>query len=67
MRGRRILNIRDPERPVEVGFLDTVPWDESVRMQGSWSNYPFFESGTIVVTSMQQGVFFVRYRPREVL
>ena len=65
--GLRILNISDPVNPVEVGFLDTVPGDESVSMRGSWSNYPFFESGTIVVTSTGEGVFFVRYRPREVL
>ena len=65
--GLRILNISDPENPVEVGFLDTVPGNESVSMQGSWSNYPFFESGTIVVTSTREGVFFVRYRPRELL
>ena len=65
--GLRILNISAPENPVEVGFLDTVPGNDSVRMQGAWSNYPFFESGTIVVTSTSEGVFFVRYRPRELL
>ena len=65
--GLRILNISDPENPVEVGFLDTLPSSESVAMQGSWSNYPFFESGTIAVTSRGEGVFFVRYRPREIL
>ena len=65
--GLRILNISDPVNPFEVGFLDTVPWNESVAMDGSWSNYPFFESGTIVVSSRQEGVFFLRYRPRELL
>ena len=65
--GLRILNIGDPENPFEVGFLDTVPDNESTAMSGSWSNYPFFESGTIVVTSRQEGVFFVRYRPQELL
>ena len=65
--GLRILNISDPVNPFEVGFLDTVPWTESVAMDGSWSNYPFFESGTIVVSSRQEGVFFLRYRPRELL
>ncbi len=65
--GLRILNISDPENPVEVGFLDTVPGNESVAMRGAWSNYPFFESGTIVLTSTSEGVFFVRYRPREML
>ena len=65
--GLRILDISDPENPEEVGFLDTVPWDESVVFDGSWSNYPFFESGTIVVTSGKEGVFFVKYRRPELV
>ncbi len=65
--GLRILDIRDRENPREVGFLDTVPWDESVTFDGSWSNYPFFRSGTIVVTSGKEGVFFLRYRPAELV
>ena len=63
--GLRILDISDPENPVEVGFFDTVPHDESVVFDGSWSNYPFFESGTIVVTSGQEGVFFLQKREGE--
>jgi len=65
--GLRILDISDPLNPVEVGFFDTFPGDETVAMRGSWSNYPYFESGTIVVTSREEGVFFVRYRPRALL
>ena len=65
--GLRILNISDPLNPVEVGFLDTVPDRESDRMNGSWSNYPFFESGTIAVTSRGEGIFFVRHRPQELI
>lgn len=63
--GLRILDISDPESPVEVGFFDTVPHDESVVFDGSWSNYPFFESGTIVVTSGKEGVFFLQKREGE--
>ena len=65
--GLRILNISDPVNPYEVGFLDTVPRSDSPGFGGSWSNYPFFESGTIVVSSGREGVFFLRYRPPEVL
>ncbi|HSM07857.1 MAG TPA: choice-of-anchor B family protein, partial [Gemmatimonadota bacterium] len=36
--GLRILDISDPENPVEVAFFDTVPHDESVVFDGSWSN-----------------------------
>jgi choice-of-anchor B domain-containing protein len=63
--GLRIIDISDPANPVEVGFFDTVPVGDDVPgFAGSWSNYPFFESGTIVVTSMREGVFLVRHRER---
>ncbi|MCG8470025.1 MAG: choice-of-anchor B family protein, partial [Gemmatimonadetes bacterium] len=65
--GLRVFDISDPENPEEVGYLDTVPWDESVVFDGSWSNYPFFESGTIVVSSGQEGVFFLKYRRPELV
>ena len=60
--GLRILDISDPTAPHEVGYIDTVPYDESVSMSGSWSNYPFFASGTVLVTSGREGLFMVRYR-----
>ena len=62
--GLRILDISDPANPVEVGFFDTVPAGEDAPgFDGSWSNYPFFESGTIVVTSGAEGMFLLRKRP----
>ena len=65
--GLRVLDISDRENPREVGFFDTVPWDESVTFDGSWSNYPFFASGTIVVSSGKEGVFFLKYRRPELV
>ncbi len=65
--GLRILNIADRLNPREVGFLDTVPWSEEIEFDGSWSNYPYFASGTIVVSSGKEGVFFLKYRPLELL
>lgn len=65
--GLRVLDISDRENPREVGFFDTVPWDESVTFDGSWSNYPFFASRTIVVSSGKEGVFFLRYRRPELV
>ena len=29
---------------------------------GSWSNYPYFESGAIIFTSMTEGLFIVKSR-----
>ena len=62
--GLRVFDITDVENPREVAFFDTVPGEDSPSMDGSWSNYPFFESGIVVVTSGRQGVFLVRKRDR---
>ena len=63
--GLRILDISNRENPVEIGFFDTVPYGEDEPgFAGSWSNYPYFESGIIVVTSGKEGVFVVRRVPR---
>ncbi len=63
--GLQILDISDPLNPTQVGSFDTVPWGENAPgFAGSWSNYPYFESGTIVVSSITEGVFLVRKTPR---
>ncbi len=64
--GLRVLDIADPERPVEVGYFDTVTGSPNAPgFLGSWSNYPFFSSGIVVVTSIREGLFVVR--PRQAL
>ena len=60
--GLRVFDVSDPENPRQVGFFDTVPGPDSPAMRGSWSNYPFFRSGIVVVTSMGEGLFIVRKR-----
>lgn len=47
---------------VEVGYFDVIPSDDNPTFQGSWSNYPYFESGTVVLTDMFGGLFVVRPR-----
>ena len=59
--GLRILNIADRENPEEVAFFNTEPGaSDAPGFWGSWSNYPFFASGVIPVTSMGGGVMFVK-------
>lgn len=60
--GLRILDVSDPENPVEVAWFDTAPYADAVPgfFDGSWSNYPFFPSGNILVTSHKQGLFLLR-------
>ncbi len=62
--GLRIFDISDIQEPQEVAFFDTVPGEDFAAMDGSWSNYPFFESGIILVTSGSQGLFLIRKRDR---
>jgi choice-of-anchor B domain-containing protein len=61
--GLRVLDVSDPVRPVEVGHFDTVPSSPNTPgFAGSWSNYPYFRSGIIVVTSIMEGLFILKYR-----
>ena len=64
--GLHILDISDPENPREVGYFDTAPYKEGPGFGGAWSNYPYFESGTVIVTSMQEGLFILKKRDRPV-
>ncbi len=62
--GLRVLDISDPEDPVEVGHFDTVPYGDNSAGGGggSWSNYPYFESGALIVTSSREGLFVLKKR-----
>ena len=66
--GFRLLDISDPESPVEIGWFDTTPYEgDPPGFVGAWTAYPFFESGTVVVTSMYEGVFLLRPRPKRLI
>ncbi len=62
--GLRVLDISDPRHPREVGYFDTFMQDDAPGYTGAWSNYPFFPSGTIVVSSIHEGLFVLRHRPQ---
>lgn len=55
--GLQVLDISNPELPVEIGSFDTHP--AGGTWSGSWSNYPFFRSGAIAVSSSHFGLFMV--------
>lgn len=64
--GLHILDTSDPLNPVEVGKFDTSPYQTGPGFAGAWSTYPFFDSGSIIVTSMQEGLFILKKRSRPV-
>ncbi|MGI9629234.1 MAG: choice-of-anchor B family protein, partial [Longimicrobiales bacterium] len=70
--GLRVLDITDPENPHEVAYFDSAPLGNneagmSSSSSGAWSNYPFFESGLVVFTSVREGLFVVRVKPRSLI
>jgi len=61
--GLRIIDIRDRANPVEIGYFDTTPNNLNVAgFDGTWSSYPYFESGNILVNSRREGLFILKKR-----
>ena len=65
--GFRVVDISDRENPEEIGFFDTTPYEGNPpTMGGAFSAYPYFESGTVIVTSSREGLFILRPARRPV-
>ena len=60
--GLRILDISDIASGslTEVGFFDIYPASDSANFNGAWSVYPFFASGNVVVSGIEQGLYVLR-------
>ncbi len=60
--GLRILNITNVSTSnlVEEAFFDIYPLDDAPSFNGAWSNYPFFQSGIVIVGGIEQGLFVLR-------
>jgi choice-of-anchor B domain-containing protein len=60
--GLRVLDITEIDAPrlSEVGFFDVYPVDDLPSYNGAWSTYPFFSSGIVVVSGIEQGLFVLR-------
>lgn len=56
--GLQVVDISNPEKPVKTGFFDTAPFGKDTPgFSGTWSNYPFFDSGIVIMSSSQEGLF----------
>ncbi|MCH7638087.1 MAG: choice-of-anchor B family protein [Bacteroidetes bacterium] len=57
--GLRIVDIEeiDSGTMTEVAFFDTYPTSDNYLYNGQWSNYPYFESGNIIVNDRDFGLF----------
>ncbi|KAJ7068994.1 hypothetical protein B0H15DRAFT_793898 [Mycena belliarum] len=69
--GLRIVNVssiaKDPTGGgfYEAAFFDVHPEDDDVNgiaeFGGAWSVYPYFESGYLLVNTLERGLFVVKY------
>ena len=60
--GLRVLDISQigSQTFTETAFFDTFPEDNATAFDGVWNVYPYFESGNIVVSDINRGLFVVR-------
>lgn len=60
--GLRVLDISQVADGIlrEVAFFDIYPPDDAAVLGGAWSNYPYFASGVVIVSGIEQGLFILR-------
>ncbi len=60
--GVRVLDISGigGKTMTETGFFDTFPSSNTASFSGVWSVYPYFESGKIIISDMNRGLFVVK-------
>ncbi len=60
--GLRAIDISDIENQnmTEFGFFDTIPGTDDPGFGGSWSVYPFFSSGNVIISG-DEGFFLVKH------
>jgi hypothetical protein len=46
----------------ERGYFDVFPADDETKFAGTWGNYPFFDSGIVAVTGIEEGLFILKPR-----
>src|SRR5262249_44479311 len=62
--GLRILRLDDPGNLglTEIAYFDIYPADDDPQFNGTWNNYPFYASGTVVVSGIEEGLYVLRPR-----
>lgn len=54
--GLRIFNFQRQE----IAYFDTYPSNNNTSFNGTWSNYPFFDSGIVIVSGISEGLFVLQ-------
>ncbi|RMD88028.1 MAG: choice-of-anchor B family protein [Calditrichaeota bacterium] len=59
--GLRIVDISNPNNIFEAGYYDTSPLNGGFN--GAWGAFPFFPSGKILISDIQNGLFVFSFDP----
>jgi choice-of-anchor B domain-containing protein len=59
--GLKVVDISDPANIFEVGYYDTYPQGETSNFHGAWGTYPFFNSGKILISDIETGLYVVYF------
>ncbi len=59
--GVKVVNLADPETPVEVGSFDTFPQTPVGNFNGCWGVYPYLPSGNILASDVTNGLFVLSF------
>jgi choice-of-anchor B domain-containing protein len=51
----------------ELAYFDTFPQSQNTSFFGTWSNYPFFESGLIAVSDITNGLFLLEPNIKDIV
>ncbi len=55
--GLRVFDISNPSNPVQVNYYDTYLPNNHNSYKGAWGVYPYLNSGNILVSDMQTGLY----------
>jgi len=65
--GLRILRLNRAAFTLsQVAYFDVFPSRTTSEFNGAWSVYPYFKSGTVVISSIDYGLFIVRPNMTEI-
>ena len=56
----KIGNLDDADF-AEIGYFDIFPSSDSNSFNAAWSTYPYYPSGNVVVSGIEQGLFVLKF------
>ena len=55
--GIKIVDIFNPNRPIEIAAFDTYPLNDDGGFYGCWGAFPFTDNGFVYASDMQYGLY----------